>query len=172
MCKLLIISIINFKFKKYFLLFCWLLTAQFGYAQSAFQLQIDAPVIGKVCPDYIFATLGRHGIKEDSISAYRGQVLILEFWATNCRPCIPAMDNFEILEASFPNQVKVLEITNEERAKVEAFLTKHATGSTIVLDSDHRLNNAFYHHLIPHTVLIDPSGVVRAFTSQIGRAHV
>jgi thiol-disulfide isomerase/thioredoxin len=165
MCKLFIHKKLKRSFNHCLLFVFWLLTGHLGFAQSAYQLQIDAPSIGKICPDYKFNVLGHHGVKEDSISAYRGQVLILEFWATNCRPCVPAMDNFEILEASFPKQVKVLEITNEDRAKVESFLAKHATGSTIVLDTDHQLNKAFYHHLIPHTVLISPDGVVRAFTS-------
>ncbi len=144
---------------------CFLNFVPKTFGQSAYQVQVNAPSIGNPCPNYKFYTLDHTGLKKDSISAYRGQVLVLEFWATNCRPCIPAMDNFEIMEAGFGKQMKVLEITNEDRNKVEHFLTKHPSGTSIVLDLDNKLNTAFYHHLIPHTVLIDPQGIVRAFTS-------
>jgi peroxiredoxin len=135
-------------------------------AQSAFQPQIDAPNVGDACPNFKFYTLTHNRyLQEDSIAAHKGKVIILEFWATTCRPCIPAMDNFEILEASFPNQVKVFSVSDEDRERIERFLDKHPTGSTILWDYDKKLNTAFYHHFIPHTVLIDPQGIVRAFTS-------
>lgn len=127
--------------------------------------QIDAPQLGKVCPDIFLPIMTSMGTKSVRLSDYRGKVVVLEFWATSCRPCIPAMDNFEILEAGFPNQLKVFEITTEDRERVERFLQKHASGATIVLDADKQLQERFYHNFLPHTVLIDPKGVVRAFTS-------
>lgn len=135
------------------------------YAQSAFDFQqIDAPAIGKLCPDYQLHTLTSNGYKTHSLSAFRGQVVVLEFWATSCRPCIPAMDHLEILEAAFPKKLKVFQISEDEENRVRSFLEKHPTGSTIVLDSTQVLKKAFYHLFLPHTVIIDPKGIVRAFT--------
>ena len=126
--------------------------------------QVDPPQLGKVCPDIALPVMTGVGTKPVWLSDYRGQVVVFEFWATSCRPCIPAMDNFEILEAGFPNQLKVFEITTEGRERVERFLQKHASGATIILDTDKQLQEQFYHNFLPHTVLIDPKGVIRAFT--------
>lgn len=130
--------------------------------QSAFDFeQVDAPALGSICPN--LALSGLDG-KPYRLHDYRGQVVVLEFWATSCRPCIPAMTHLEILEAEFPKQLKVFQITSENTPTVRRFLSKHPVASTIVLDTARKLHQAFYHHFLPHTVLIDPKGVVRAFT--------
>ncbi|MFN8357354.1 MAG: TlpA disulfide reductase family protein [Spirosomataceae bacterium] len=149
--------------KQILLLSCWVLSAWSALAQ-AYKEQVDAPTLGKTCPNVVLPVMVAGGIKPTALADYRGKVVVLEFWATSCRPCIPAMNHFEILEAAFPNQLKVFEITVEERNRVERFLQKQGAVATIVLDSTQRIREQFYHHFLPHTVVIDPKGVIRAFT--------
>lgn len=140
----------------------WVMLASKALPQSAFDFeQIDAPTIGSLCPNY--RLLGLDGTKYQ-LHNYRGQVVLLEFWATSCRPCIPAMTHLEILEAEFPQQLKVFQVTSEDAPTVQRFLGKHPVETTIVLDTARKLHQAFYHHFLPHTVIIDAKGIVRAFT--------
>jgi thiol-disulfide isomerase/thioredoxin len=136
------------------------------FAQT-FMAQTNPPMLGKVCPDFTMSVIGANGIEKPlALSELRGKVVILEFWATYCAPCIPYIKHFEKLQFQFGDAIKVIEISEENRDKVDAFILKRGYKNvSFAMDWGRKLNDMFYHHFIPHTVVIDQDGVVLAFTS-------
>ena len=136
------------------------------FAQT-FMAQTNPPMLGKVCPDFSMSVIGTNGIEKPlTLNELRGKVVILEFWATYCAPCIPYIKHFEKLQSQFGDAIKVIEISEENRDKVDAFIQKRGYKNVnFAMDWGRKLNDMFYHHFIPHTVVIDQNGVVLAFTS-------
>ena len=136
------------------------------FAQT-FMAQTNPPMLGKVCPDFSMSVIGANGIEKPlNLSELRGKVVILEFWATYCAPCIPYIKHFEKLQFQFGDAIKVIEISEENRDKVDAFVQKRGYKNvSFAMDWGRKLSDMFYHHFIPHTVVIDQDGVVLAFTS-------
>lgn len=121
--------------------------------------------IGSLVPNFDINILTKEGTIKKNIKDYRGKVVILEFWATFCGPCLPAMDHLADLQFKFKNDLEVINITDEERWKVVNFLKKRPTFLAIGLDNDKSINQLFYHQLMPHTIIIDPQGYIKAITS-------
>lgn len=134
---------------------------------QTFMAQTNPPMLGKVCPDFSMSIIGANGVEKPlALSELRGKVVILEFWATYCAPCIPYIKHFEKLQSQFGDAIKVIEISEENRDKVDAFIQKRGYKNvSFAMDWKRKLNDMFYHHFIPHTVVIDQDGVILAFTS-------
>lgn len=136
------------------------------FAQT-FMAQTDPPMLGKVCPNFSMAVITANGTEKNlSLSELRGKIIVMEFWATYCAPCILSLKHFDKLQAQFGDAVKFIAISEENRDKVDAFIVKRGNKNiTYAMDWGRKLNGMFYHHFIPHTVVIDQEGVVRAFCS-------
>jgi thiol-disulfide isomerase/thioredoxin len=94
-----------------------------------------------------------------ALSELRGQVVVIDFWATWCRPCretIPHMNKMADKFAGKP--VVFLSVTSDDRATVERFLRDHPMKPWIGLDADDRMGRAFGVREIPQTFVIDPYG--------------
>lgn len=121
--------------------------------------------VGSTVPDFTINVLSQEGTMPVNIKDYRGKVVILEFWATYCGPCLPAMEHLAAIKKKIPNDVEVFAITDENRQKVVSFLNQRPTSLQIGLDNNRHLNNLFYHLFMPHTIVIGPDGVLKAITS-------
>ncbi|GAA4317249.1 redoxin domain-containing protein [Compostibacter hankyongensis] len=100
-------------------------------------------------------------------SFYEGKVLILDFWATWCAPCIKALPKLAALKSEFPDKLSVLPLTYERRNTVETFFTKHEDLRRLDLPylfHDSVLHALFPHRTIPHEVWVNSAGVVIAIT--------
>jgi thiol-disulfide isomerase/thioredoxin len=152
--------------KKLLIIVAFVILTNSVFAQT-FMAQTNPPMLGKVCPDFTMSVIGANGIEKPlTLSELRGKVVILEFWATYCAPCIPYIKHFEKLQEQFGDAIKVIEISEENRDKVDAFILKRGYKNvTFAMDWGRKLNDMFYHHFIPHTVVIDQDGTVLAFTS-------
>ncbi|GEM_PF-5303265 len=94
----------------------------------------------------------------------RGKVYVLEFWATWCGSCRPAMPHLSDLAARFAGKpVEIYSVSDEPSAKIKPFLEAFPT-KTHVLGGAGGLVEAFGVRLLPTTVLIDKEGRVAAFT--------
>lgn len=136
------------------------------FAQT-FMAQTDPPMLGKVCPEFSMSVITSNGTEKNiTLSELRGKIVVMEFWATYCAPCIPSLKHFDKLQAQFGGAVKFIAVSEENRDKVDAFLAKsNLKNITFAMDWGRKLNDMFYHHFIPHTVVIDQNGIVQAFTS-------
>jgi DsbE subfamily thiol:disulfide oxidoreductase len=95
-----------------------------------------------------------------SISGNRGNLMLVNFWATWCGPCRDEMPSMEQLSRSFGGQgFTVLGINQRESAgQVLRFMKTHGLNFRAPLDTDGRVAIAYRVYGIPATYLIDGAG--------------
>src|SRR5690606_11510493 len=118
-------------------------------------------------PPAIVKNVIHHSSKEIQLSQYKGKLLIIDFWATWCSPCLAAFPKTDSLQKVFQNEVQFLPVTYESQEKVERVFNrlpklKNVTLPLIVQDEE--LHKLFPHKKLPHYVWVDHSGTVIAIT--------
>ncbi|MHB0995506.1 MAG: redoxin domain-containing protein [Elusimicrobiales bacterium] len=94
----------------------------------------------------------------------RGKVVVLEFWATWCDPCVEAIPRLNGLAERFRGRpVVFIHVTDESEADVRAFLGQHPVSGWIAPEAGADVFKAFRVYGRPHTVLVDAEGSVAAF---------
>ena len=94
-----------------------------------------------------------------TLSALRGKVVLVNFWATWCPPCRAEIPDLDTLYSRFSNQgLIVLGISDEEATKVAPFVRQHAISYPILLDSSKAAKEAFKVRGIPKSFIFDRSG--------------
>lgn len=93
-------------------------------------------------------------------TGYSGRVLILNFWATWCAPCVAEMPSLARLsEATSDLDVALLCVTKEPAEVVRKFLKRHPLDVPIcLLEGD--VPKRFESRAIPATFVLDKTGVV------------
>ena len=97
------------------------------------------------------------------LSGYRGNVVLLNFWATWCMPCREEMPGMEMVWQKYKEQgFVVLAISNDEgsKARVETFSKIMDLSFPIVLDPDGEVNDLYEVSSMPTSFLIDRNGKV------------
>ncbi len=138
------------------LLFALLLVAPLAIAQ---------PQKGEVVPNLQFSPLLNAPKPTASLSDFRGKVVLLEFWATWCGPCLEAQPHLQALQQRQADKLQVITVTDESQQRIEKFLAKRPSKLWVALDSSNALSSSFPHQLIPHTILIGPDGRLMAQTN-------
>ncbi len=102
-----------------------------------------------------------------STESLKGSVVLLDFWATWCGPCVAAMPSVQELASEYADKGLVViginqDLPGQEQA-VRDFLTEKAVTFTQVLDPEDAIAEKFDVSAIPTSVLIDRDGVVQAY---------
>lgn len=102
-----------------------------------------------------------------STESLKGSVVLLDFWATWCGPCVAAMPSVQELATEYADKGLVViginqDLPGQEQA-VRDFLTEKAITFTQVLDPEDAIAEKFDVSAIPTSVLIDRDGVVQAY---------
>ncbi|MGH7855190.1 MAG: redoxin domain-containing protein [Candidatus Binatia bacterium] len=94
------------------------------------------------------------------LSAHRGKLVLLNFWATWCAPCREEMPSMENLNRNFGGQgLAVLAINQrEDAALVNKFMKTHGLNFTAPLDTTGRVAGYYRVYGIPVSYLIDANG--------------
>lgn len=99
---------------------------------------------------------------EFTLEKYRGKVVVLDFWASWCGPCLKALP--ELMEAvkGFPSdEMHLIGVNQGESAEqVTSFLTTRKWSFSTALDVDQAVSKQFGVVGIPHTVVIGRQGKV------------
>ena len=92
-------------------------------------------------------------------STLRGKVVVLEFWATWCSPCVAAIPHLNQLAREFRNRgVFFLAVTDVDEDRLKPFLAKHPMDAIIGVDTERTNWKSFAVPSIPHTLLIGKDG--------------
>ncbi|OGR70731.1 MAG: hypothetical protein A2089_06435 [Elusimicrobia bacterium GWD2_63_28] len=94
----------------------------------------------------------------------KGKAVVLEFWDTWCAPCVDNIPHMNELAAKFKGKpVIFLSVTRDRQATVEKFLREREMAGNIAVEAGAAFKS-FRVSGIPHTVLLDKNGVIRAFS--------
>jgi len=97
--------------------------------------------------------------KEWKLSGLRGKVVLVNFWATWCPPCRKEMPDLGALYSRFREKgFVVLAISDEEAAKVAAFVKEHDVKYTVLLDPGSKVSTLFGAEGIPKSYVYDRDG--------------
>ncbi|HEY3242068.1 MAG TPA: TIGR03435 family protein [Phycisphaerae bacterium] len=96
---------------------------------------------------------------QSTLAALKGKVVVLEFWATWCAPCVASIPHMNALADAFKDQpIQFISITSEEELKIRKFLVKKPIHGWVGLDTDESVFHAYGIQAIPRTVLLDQDG--------------
>ena len=114
---------------------------------------------GKPAPDFTLPDLNDRPVK---LSDLRGHVVVLDFWASWCGPCVASMPTLAELHQEFsPRGVKVYAVNvGEDKELVSGFLASRSLDLPVLLDQERRIAELYGIEGIPTTIVIDASGKV------------
>lgn len=136
--------------------------AGFDLPVAAAGLPTSKQVIGRPAPAMAWVDLERRPF---ALADFRGQTVLLNFWASWCAPCIEEMPVLDAFARDPGNDVQIVGIALDQAQPVRDFLQAHpvsyriAIGTTRFPDESNVLGND--RSLLPYSVLIGPDGVVR-----------
>lgn len=97
--------------------------------------------------------------KSFTLSALRGKVVVVNFWATWCPPCRAEMPSLDALYGRFKAQgLVVLSISDEDPATVRKFLSEHSYHPPVLIDPGDKVHKLFHVEGIPHTFVFGRDG--------------
>ncbi len=126
---------------------------------------LDSPLVGKPAPDFELPLLGGNG-KKFHLADSKGHIVVLDFWATWCGPCLQTMPLVEKVIHEFADQgVQLVGVNLEEQAKqITSTMERHKLQLTVAMDQDGVVAGKYEANAIPQTVVIDRDGkIVRLF---------
>ena len=98
-----------------------------------------------------------------TLSQFKGQVVVLNFWATWCPPCIEEMPSLvQMQERLKAKGVTVLAVSVDvDENNYRRFLREHNVNLLSVRDADQKSNELYGTFKFPETYVIDRKGIVR-----------
>ena len=106
------------------------------------------------------------------LAAFRGRVVVVNFWATWCPPCVDEMPSLEKLHRALgPQGLVILGVSGDENeAVLREFVTRTGVTFPILRDPGGRIAADLYHTTgFPETFVVDPNGLLNE--SYIGPAE-
>lgn len=124
------------------------------------QAAIALPSSGAHAPDFALRSTSGKNVR---LSEYRGQVVMINFWATWCGPCRQELPLLNQIYGRYRNAGFVVLAVNVEEDANAAVKMAHRLnlGFPVLLDGDKRVSRLYDPTAMPVTVLVDRNGRVR-----------
>jgi peroxiredoxin len=120
----------------------------------------SSALAGKPAPNF---TLARLDGKQLSLADLKGSVVILDFWATWCGPCVASLPHLDkIYQDHQKAGLKVFAVDlREAREKVQQFVDAKNLSIPVLMDTDGAVAKLYFVQGIPQTVVIGKDGKVK-----------
>lgn len=115
--------------------------------------------LNRPAPDFTLTDMQGRKV---TLSQFRGKIVLLNFWATWCPPCVEEMPSLEQLHQRFKDQGLVLLAVNVEESyqTVSRFLQGKNYSFPILLDTAAEVQNTYQVFRFPETFVIDRNGII------------
>lgn len=115
--------------------------------------------VGEQLPDFTLTQLDGKGF---TLSEHRGQVTVVNLWATWCTPCVNELPHFDRLRRAYPDDVAVLAIHSDLITDdVAAYLSNFDYGIAFAIDETGEVIASLGGStMLPQTAVLDRYGVV------------
>ncbi len=112
---------------------------------------------GHIAPDFVVSD----GASRIHLADYRGKVVLVNFWASWCEPCVLELPSLEQLHHRHP-EIAILAVSIDDDADAyKQFLVDHHVDMTTVRDPGQTAASKFHSDMWPETYAIDRQGIIR-----------
>ena len=120
------------------------------------------PTVGMQAEDFQLTDLEG---KPQSLSQYRGKIVLLNFWATWCKPCTTEMPAMQTAYDKLRDKGFVVLAVNEleDDANVREHIKQYGHTFPVLMDRDNKVANQFGVFGLPVSVFIDQEGRVQEY---------
>ena len=127
-----------------------------------------APIgVGVDAPDFTAVTLDRPQ-REKSLAQYRGNVVMINLWATWCQPCVVEMPSIEQLHQAYgPRGLKIIAVSVDDPGtdeQIRDFVKRYGLTFEILHDPGGQagdVSKSYQADKYPQTVIIGRDGIIR-----------
>jgi peroxiredoxin len=113
--------------------------------------------MGRVAPDFTVSD-GNHSVH---LADYRGKVVVLNFWATWCIPCVAELPSLTAMQQR-STQVQVIAVSVDvDQQAYRDYLVQHKISLLTINDPAHRSADLYGTYRWPETYVIDQHGIIR-----------
>ncbi len=113
---------------------------------------------GKSAPDFTVSD----GSATVHLASYRGHVVLLNFWASWCIPCVEEMPSLLALHHEQPNLVILAVSIDDDPEAYSNFIAQHHVDLITVRDPSQSAAKLYHTEMWPETYLIDRKGTIRS----------
>src|SRR5258706_6329974 len=132
--------------------------------------KIIYPQIGKQCPDFNLKNIQNFNRSQSSLKQFRNKWLILDFWTFGCVVCFESFPKIDEFQKDFAEKVQFILVgLNNKRARLVFDKFRKHYNLQLAVAYDNILFNQFSIESVPHIVVIDPHGIVRAITYSLSK---
>ena len=125
--------------------------------------QLFPVTIGSQAPDFRAKTLGSNQYK--SMADYKGQVIVLNVWATWCGPCKDELPSLQRLYSEYgPKGLKLVAVSIDDfvsEDSIRKFANNYGISFEVLHDSTHAIERVYQTTGYPETFVIGPEGTIR-----------
>jgi peroxiredoxin len=123
------------------------------------------PAVGAAAPDFVLKDLAGHNLR---LSEYRGDVVVLSFWASWCAPCRDALSQLNAMALVQDGSTPVVLSVNIEgdAARAASVAESLQLKFPTLVDAKQSVGRQYDVEHLPLTLLVDRDGVVRGVWSK------
>lgn len=147
-------------------------------ALAGFVLAAPFVAVGQTTPSYppavekeLYATndfrgkpapkLALEKILNGSMPDTRGKVMLIDFWATWCGPCVKSIPEVNEWKHKFEKDMVIIGLSDEKEEVVTQFMENTKMDYLVAIDSQKRMSKELGVKGIPHVMVVSADGIVR-----------
>ncbi len=113
--------------------------------------------IGHIAPDFTVTDSTR----TVHLASLRGHIVVLNFWATWCPPCVEELPSLLAMQQRMPGVIVLAVSLDEDPALYHQFLLDNHVDLLTVRDAAQKSNALYGTFRFPETYVIDRNGILR-----------
>lgn len=114
---------------------------------------------GETAPDFELETIDGETV---SLSDYRGEKVIVNFWATWCPPCRAEMPDMQKFHEDYDAEILAVNLSSTEQSETQVrdFLDEYDVSFTVLSDANDHVSTLYNASALPTSYLINTKGEI------------